>query len=133
MEKMKYRCLWCDATEQQPPQHDALKLYYQPVDEQSNWFYEICGVCESCCRLEWEEYRNDHREQRSERMREEVEKRFWANIELELKTRKQRADAKKGISGAVRLEFGGTGGKDKDIRRLRKIYWSTRAPPCNYW
>ena len=58
---MKYRCLWCDATQQQPPQHDALKLYYQPVDEQSNWFYEICGVCESCCRLEWEEYRNDRK------------------------------------------------------------------------
>ena len=128
---MKYRCLWCDHTQQEVPRHSDLRVWYKIIGIESNWYYEDCGMCDRCVAHEWKEYRSDYDNAKDHGMREEVEKRAWANWEFELLKKVEKAGEKAGYREALRLEYDGSGGKEKMIRRLRKAFWSKHAPPGN--
>ena len=126
---MKYRCLWCDPTQQEVPRHSDLRVWYKIIGIESNWFYDHCGMCDRCVAHEWKEYPSDYN--KDPEMWEEIEKRAWASWELELLKKVEKAGEEAGVREAFRLEHGGSRGKEKTIRRLRNKYWSNHAPPGN--
>ena len=118
-----YTCLWC-ASEQQD-----LRFWYKIIGTESNWFYNYCGMCDRCYAHEWKEYRSDYNADPP--LQEEIEKRAWACWEDELSRKLDKAAAQVGLFEVVRLEFDGSGGKEKMIRRLRKNFWSMHAAVSN--
>ena len=127
VESQCYYCLWCDPMTLQPPQCKDLRLWYKIVGVNSRWVWGHCGMCESCVALEWKEYRNDFKDLTDYVLKQRMEQQAYDAWHSELSRRVEALRVRNNIEESVELEFDGTGGKDRQIRKLRKEYFEKGA------
>ena len=118
-----YRCLWCDPKQQRPEEFKELRLWYKIIGIETGWIYDYCGMCDSCVKSEWKEYRRDYEHYA---LRDEVEQRAYDHWHLEVSWIVRQASVRFGILEDLKLVYAGSGGKPKMLRTLKKQFWARR-------
>ena len=127
VESLRYYCLWCDAKTVREPQCKDLRLWYKIVGVNSQWVWGHVGMCESCVALEWKEYRNDFKDLTDYVLKQRMEQQAYDAWHSELALRAEALRVRGNIEESVELVFDGTGGKDRQIRKLRNEYFKKGA------